>query len=470
MRQRLLAWCCVTVQTSPSQPSPHPIDRLYRFTAGDRALVVVLSLTALALLLSVLLPQAPPETAQQSTARWLAETASRYGDLGSALRAAGLFDLWRSPWLWALLGLLAFILLLRLGLAAGDAWQRLRQPDPAAVAQQALRWPLHAAVTLENAAEAVAAELAEDLRSESWRVASIMSGGAVQVVAERSPWGVLAAPLLYLGLLTALAGLWLGQQAGWREAGVILAPGQSVRLSQDNSLVLSQPPVPVGAPVDGVLVQRDGQPASQRAFSALGTARAAGVAIRRSGVGQALRVSARDATGSALQLQPVDRLGPPQQSLTLVFDQPRAEQLFLAPANELVFSVVAFPALPERGFSGPAFLVQAFAAGQQAPIANQFFEGSADLTIDDTLYALTAGSFIAVEVSRNPGLPLIIAGGALALAAALMALWRPAGRLSLTIQRQRHSVEVAARLQASSLWRQAPQWLAAWTATYSREE
>jgi cytochrome c biogenesis protein ResB len=457
----------VTVQTSPSQPSPHLIDRLYRFVASDRVLVVVLVSTALALLLSALLPQAPPETAQQSTARWLAETASRYGDLGSALQATGLFDLWHSPWLWALLGLLAFILLLRLGLAAGDAWQRLRQPDPVAVAQQAQRWPLHATVTLENTAETVAAELAEDLRSEGWRVASAVSGGMAQVVAERSPWGVLAAPLFYLGLLAALAGLWLGQQAGWREAGVVLAPGQPVRLSQDNSLVLSQPPVPAGDEVSGVLVQRDGQPAREKTFSALGTARAAGIAIRRTGVGQALIVSARDAAGSVLQLQPVDRLSPPQQSLTLVFDQPRAEQLFLTPASELVFSVVAFPALPERGFSGPTFLVQAFAAGQQSPVANQFIEGNADLAIGDAVFSLAVGRFLTVEVSHNPGLPLTIVGGALALAAALLALWRPAGRLSLTIQRQRHSAEVAARLQASRLWRQAPQWLAAWTTTYS---
>jgi hypothetical protein len=186
-------------------------------------------------------------------------------------------------------------------------------------------------------------------------------------------------------------------------------------------------------------------------------------------VGQALSVGARNAAGDALPLQPVDRLSPPLPTLTLVFDQPRAEQLFLAPANELLFSVVAFPALPERGFSGPTFLVQAFAAGQQAPIANQFFEGNADLAIGDAIYSLTAGRFVTVEVSRNPGLPLIGAGGMVALAAALVTLWRPAGRLSLTIQRQRHGAEVAARLQASRLWRQAPQWLAAWTTTYSRE-
>jgi hypothetical protein len=453
--------------TAPS--SPHPVDRLYRVAAGDRVLVVVFILTALALLLSVLLPQAPPETAQQSTARWLAETASPYGSLGDVMRAVGLFDLWRSPWLWALLGLLAFTLLLRLGLAAGDAWQRLRHPDPAGVTREAQRWPLTSAVTLENRSEA-ASELVEDLRSEGWRIAREDTTAAIQVVAERSALGVVAVPLLYVGLLAMLAGLWLGQQAGWREAGVVLAPGQPARLSQDDTLVLTAKLAPSGDSVDGIVVQRDGQAAVEKAFSFLGTVRASGVAIRRTGVGQALSVTARDTTGGALQLQPVDRRSPPQPSLTLVFDQPRAEQLFLAPAKELVFSVVAFPALPERGFSGPTFLVQAFQAGRQTPIANQFIQDSADLAIGDAVYSLAAGGFVTVEASRNPGLLVTAVGGALALIAILLALWRPAGRLALTIRRQRHGPEVIAHLHASPLWRQAPQWLAAWTTTYRRED
>lgn len=465
--RRNIPWfarCRLTVQTSPAQPTVHPIDRLYRFAAGDPALAVVLGLTGVALLLSLLLPQAPPETAQQSAARWLAETASRYGSAGALMQAAGLFDLWQSPWLRALLAALAFILLLRLGLAAGDAWQRLRRPDPAVTAQQAQRWLWQAIVTLEDDAATVAAELADDLRSEGWRVARVAADQTAHLAAERSVWGVLAGPLTYLGLLLALAGLWLGQLTGWREAGVVLAPGQPVRLSQDDSLVVAALPAQ-----DGVLVQRAGQPALERMFPVVGAARAAGVAIRRSGAGQALTVSARDAAGQPLLLQAAERRGPPQASLTLVFDQPRAEQVFLAPASGLVFSVVAFPALPERGFSGPTFLVQAFPVGQQAPIANQFIEGDADLNIGDAVYTLAVGRYLTVQVSRNPGLPLTVAGGALALVALLLALWRPAGQLSLVVQRQRHGTLVAARLRASPVWRQAPHWLAAWTATYSRE-
>lgn len=437
--------------------------------AGDRTLAVVLALAVLAVLLGVLLPQAPAETARQSTARWMAETASRYGSLGSWLQAAGLFDLWNSPWLWGLLGLLAFVLLLRLGLALGEARQRLHRPDAAAVARQAQRWPFHAAVAVEIPAEAAADELAGDLRSEGWRVAAAAAGGTTHVVAERSAWGLLAGPLFYLGLLAVLAGLWLGQWTGWREAGVILAPGQPVRLSQDDTLVVSAQPAAAGAAAAGILVQRDGQPAIERAFSAWGAVRAAGVSIRRTGTGQALSVSARDAAGNTLQLQPVDRRGSPQSSLTLVFSQPRAEQLFLAPASGLVFSVVAFSALPERGFSGPTFLVQAFPSGQQTPVANQFIEGDANLVVGGEVYSLVTALYTTVTVSRNPGLPALIAGGALALVAAVLALWRPPGRLLLNVQRHRYGAEVDVHLHASRLWRRAPRWLAAWTATYDRE-
>jgi len=460
----------VTAQIPPAAPAPHPVDRLYRLAASDRLLAVVLGLTALALLLALLLPQAPPASAQLSAERWLAETASRYGSLGALLQGAGLFDLRHSPWLLALLGLLAFILLLRLGLAVQGAWQRLRRVDPSATAHAAQRWPLHAEISLEGEVEATAAELAEDLHSEGWRVVSAADGNALHLVAERSVWGVLATPLFYLGLLTALAGLWLGQQAGWREVDLILAPGQPVRLSQDDKIVLAASPAPVGESVGRVVVQRDGQPARERSFSFLDAAYAAGILVRRTGEGQALNVSARDAGGNAISLQPVDRSGPPQQSLTLVFDQPRAERLFMAPTSQLVFSVVAFPALPERGFSGPTFLVQAFPPDQQTPIANQFIQDGADLVIDNVVYTLTAGSFITAEASRNPGLALSIAGGGLALAAALLALGRPAGRLALTVQRQRAGVQVAARLESTAFWRQAAQWLAAWSATYSRED
>lgn len=432
-------------------------------------MLVLLALTGMVLLVSVLLPQAPALGAEQATARWLAETAARYGSLGETLRAAGLFDLAHAPWVRGLLALLAFILLLRLGLNVGETAQRLRAPDPAQTAALAARWPHHATATLERTAAEAATELADDLRSEGWRVDSVSTPETAHLVAERSTWGVLAPLLFHLGLLAMLAGLWLGQASGWRVADVVLAPDQPVRISQAGPVTLTLQDSAGSVALNRLAFQQDGQDTTVKTFSWLGTARAAGLTVRRTGAGQALRVTARDASGTALPLQAVDQTTSAAGALTLVFDQPRAEQVFLAPTRQLVFSAVAFPALPERGFAGPAFLVQAFADSQREPVANQFFDADTDLTIKGDVYALTVERYAIATVSHNPGWLLALPGGVLTLLASVLAVTRPAGRLALTVQQRRHASEVTAHVQASPFWREAAPWLAAWRTTYNRE-
>ena len=157
-------------------------------------------------------------------------------------------------------------------------------------------------------------------------------------------------------------------------------------------------------------------------------------------------------------------------SLTLVFDQPRSEQVFLLPDRQLVFSIVSFPALPERGFSGPTFLVQAFRAGQRDPLLNEFVEGDASMGVGEDMLRLRPGQFITVDVSYDPARPLIWLGAALAVLGIALALWRPAGRLLLSVQRGRGQVTVQASLDPSWSWRAASRWLAAWTATYDKED
>ena len=117
---------------------------------------------------------------------------------------------------------------------------------------------------------------------------------------------------------------------------------------------------------------------------------------------------------------------PVQPALDLVFVQPHAEQVFFVPARQLVMSVVAFPAMPERGFAGPTFLLQAFRTGQREPVFNQFVEGDADLTVAGNALQLRSGPSVTVEVGRNPAAPLVVAGLTLAVAGLLLALWRPA--------------------------------------------
>ena len=462
----------------PAVPSPaasatpshsqHPIDRLYRALASDRMLAVVVLLVGAALLASVLLPQLPADRGEpDAAARWLAETAAQFGSLGDLMAGAGLFNLWNNLWFQALVGLLAFILLLRLGLAIGHAARRLRNSNPRDAASEAALWPLHAVVQLEQGVDS--ASLQEDLTSEGWRVVVSDDGANTLTVAERSWIGVIAPILVTGGLLVVVAALWLGQLVGWQESGLILAPGDTVTLANLPGSTLSASPDADGV-LSSVSLDRSTGEAEQTTFSTGGAARAGGVTIHRRAQGPALAVSADGPSGEALQLQQMEAQNRAAPSLTLVFDQPRSEQVFLLPDRQLVFSIVSFPALPERGFSGPTFLVQAFRAGQRDPLLNEFVEGDASMGVGEDTLRLRTGQFITVDVSYDPARPLIWLGAALAVLGIALALWRPAGRLLLSVQRGRGHVTVQASLDPSWSWRAASRWLAAWTATYDKED
>ena len=460
------------VSSPAALPTPdntaHPIDRLYRALASDRVLAVVAVLVGAALLASLLLPQLPADRSEpEAAARWLAETAGQFGSLGGLMAGVGVFNLWNSFWFQALAGLLAFILLLRLGLAIGNALRRLRNPDPRAAASQAQRWPLHAAVHLEQ--DAGSAGLQQDLVNEGWRVVSTTQGGNDLVIAERSRAGVIAPILVTGGLLVVLVGLWLGQLVGWQESGLTLAPGETVVLANHPDSALS-----AGPDVDGALseisIDRGASVSETVTFSAGGAARLDGIALNRRSQGPALAVSAAGPGGETLQLQRMEAQPESAPSLTLVFDQPRSEQVFLLPDRQLVFSIVSFPALPERGFSGPTFLVQAFRAGQREPLLNAFVDGDASLSVGEDMLHLSAGQFITVDVSYDPTRPLIWLGMALAILGIALALWRPAGQLLLSVPRESGHIAVQASLNPAWSWREANRWLAAWTATYGQED
>ena len=207
----------------------HLIDQIYRSLASDRLLAVVASMACAGLLASLLLPQLPSGPGQADPARWLAETAASIGPLGSVLAGVGAFDLWNSFWFRAVLAALAFILLLRLGLAAGIMSRRLRAGDPASAAAEAPFWPLQ--TSFKASGDEVGGEVAEDLASEGWYVVTAVHGSNTQVLAERSRWGVIAPVVVYAGLLILLAAFWLVKMVGWSEVNLTLVPGQPTPLS-----------------------------------------------------------------------------------------------------------------------------------------------------------------------------------------------------------------------------------------------
>lgn len=446
-------------------PPQHPIDRLWRLMTSNRLLALVLALIGGTAFLGVVLPQVPGDLSRQPAgSRWLAEAGSRFGGLGGIMQEAGLFSLWQSPWLRLLLGLLAFILLLRLA----QAMTRWRPADPVMLAGDAQQWPLQASFLLSAPLDESLSELTRDLRQEGWQVVTAHSAPEAFIAAERNRWGRLAEPALYVGALLALAGLWVGQVFGWQETGVVLVPGQPTPLQHGKGAALTLLDDDASGPV--VTLQRAGASVASQPFSANGVVRLPGMTVRRMDAGQMLAVSGFDAVGNPLQLRLLDQQTPSQTIVYLVFDQPRAERAFLAPDRQLAFSIVAFPALPERGFSGPTFLVQALQVGQSAPVFNEFVEGDASLLLGADRFELRSGEYAAVRVTHAPWQPLVVLGGLCVLAGMILALARPPGLLHLRLQPQpRTAVQVSARLQPALTWRQADRWLMAWAATYNQE-
>lgn len=433
---------------------------------SNSMLVLALVLLALTGLAAVLLPQIPPEIDQpDAVARWAADAGRQYGGLGGFLEAAGMFDLRHSAWTSMLMGLLAFVLLLRLAQSGSEAAARLGSGrDPSAAATGAQHWPLQAQFTLGGNLTSALDELSEDLRSEGWQVLTRAEGTTAHLSAERSTWGIVAPLLVYGGSLLILVALWFNQVLGWQEAGITLVPDQPVALARGPYQTMMLTIDETGEPV--IVATGDEGQQWIRAFSGTGSVRFPGVGVRPTGDGPSLSVIVRDQNGNPLQLRSPEIPGGVQASLNLVFDQPRAERAFFVVDRELAFSVVAFPALPERGFAGPTFLVQAFEASQREPSVNEFLEGNTTLPVGEDTYTLTVGRFVTVTVSSWPGIWLAVMGALTALAGAVVGLWRPAGRLYVRLRGLRGGVDVMASVKASPGWRKGARWLAAWTATY----
>lgn len=457
----------VTPAGNSSNPNQgrHPIDRLWYLMTSNAMLAAVVGALIVIGLLGLLLPQLPADLSQpEAVARWLATSGRRFGGPGVLMAQAGFFDIWHSLWLNLALGLLAFVLLLRLAQTLSEDWNRLRvHQTPGQLASTSERWPLRTRFAMPGSLSAAAAELADDLRSEGWQVGVQANETEAHLGAERSTWGLLAAPMAYAGLLLILAALWLNRVHGWRESGLILLPNTPSALSQPKYASLTMTTEDDVATVQAL--RADGTLLVQE-LSATTTARFPGITVRQTGEGLALAVSGQDQQGQPLQMRSLEEGGSGQTTLNLVFDQPRAERTFLVLDRELAFSVVAFSALPERGLSGPTFLVQAFRTGQSEPIVNDFLQSSASLQLDGDTYELTVQNYAVAEVSHQPGAFLMLVGGLLTGAGLALSLWRPTGRLYVRLTPNRAKVESEARLQPSPSWRQGERWLSAWATTY----
>jgi cytochrome c biogenesis protein ResB len=407
------------------------LDGLWRAGSSASALIGLSALLTATLIVAAIFPQQPGGLEPAAAQQWLLTTATSYRSFGPLLRALGAFNVFEGTWIRILLAVFAYLLLLRLADQGRAVWHMLRRtpalpPLPTGLPAQEVTLPAPLGLAL--------ARVQDVLRRRFHTVIVESTPAQGQIYAERRRCGAVGPLLIYLGLLGLLLGLLIQDVAGWQMADIALAPAGHTTLARGGRLQITLDgiagPESVEDPRQGdavstvTLTQADGHSCTVHIGHSR-TARCGNLWIVQRATGPALAVSARDGAGRGLMLQSLAPGGEVSAEIHLLFRQTQTEQAFAEPTRNIAFRVVSYTALPEREINAPVFLVEAYRGDNPDPLLSQLVQDTATIALDDVVYTLQRDRHAVFEVAYLPGLWLLLFGGLLILAGAILALgWR----------------------------------------------
>ncbi len=399
----------MTAQPAVLPPRPAPLDTFWRAARSRMVSLLLVVLVGLSLVLGNLVPQLPPEAAEStaSRARWFANAVSSLGSLGTPLRALGFLDIAHAPWWRILLALCFFHLSLILADEGRRAWRLSRRLPLSFPAHfLSLRGSPDFSTSRERASRALSAHQGP--------VATTEQDGAVILCAARRPRAAWARPLVCAGLLCILAWLLMGERFSWRDARLVLPPGEAVALTQALpwELRLADENPPRLAFVNGSLVM------AEQALAVGSPARYRGINVHLLGGGPALIVRGHKADGQPLTLQSITTGKPATHTLALAFDQPYAERTFAVPAQRVAFRLLASPDNPLQ--------VEVYHSDSDTPFLRTTVTGTSTIEVEGARYDFTPARYLLLTAVHEPVLPLATLGGILLLAGILAGFLFPA--------------------------------------------
>jgi hypothetical protein len=375
---------------------------IWNSLTSNTLLAVVLLAIALLLSLAAWLPQAPDGTSDPvAFSRWRGETQMRLGSAFTLLQQIGLFSLERGPALRVFIAVLGFCLALRLLDSIRAAWSARQSP------QQPEHAPLE--ITTEQSLDDVAAAL----RKRRFRV--IQESDALR--ADRFPVADAGQIAIYLGALLVLAGLAISSAAGWRASNVTLGVGQMVVIGHGTPYSLRLDAL--DADLTGrITLLKEAEAIAESNLAVGQPLRWGDLAVFLAGTGPAIRASATLTDGQLLRLQ-ASAASPPAAQLLFLLTRDEPDRYFGAPNAGLVVR------LSRSTGSSQSVHVQVY----RSKTGNIVFEGDllseTVINAENANFTLVPESFAILSITRDPGLPVTLAG-ALILALGLLtaAFWR----------------------------------------------
>jgi cytochrome c biogenesis protein len=394
------------------------LDTLWRLSSSAQLAAIVLLAIALALALGALFPQAPSQATRDSAVyvQWLASVQGRYGNWFDFLDTTGLFDVYSSWWFRTLLALLAFGLIISTVERMASLWLSIRQAEVKPGDDSFVEASKQAVFSVDRPVGQLVERLKATLTRGLCRTRVKREEGMVYLYADRL-WVEGAALLGHIGLIVVLAGMVVTDRLGWREGAVTLSPGQSYEVGHGLDAVLRFEKLELDAYPDGSprdyrtyvqIIEDDAELEQVIGVNRPFTYR--GVSFYQISHGMAVAVKASDQDGHPLLLQSFADGAETAAVVSLPFWGHQSERHFAVLDRDIVFQLVFYQSLPDRGYDGPVFLVQAYRGSAIEPVYSGFVEKSRSLKVDGVTYHLALDPYSVLRIVRDQAIAVVVLG------------------------------------------------------------
>jgi cytochrome c biogenesis protein len=375
------------------------LDTLWRLFSSTQLAAIVLLVVALASALGALFPQAPSQATRDSAvyAQWLASASGRYSNWFDFLNTMGLFDVYGSWWFRALLALLAFGLIISTAERVASLWPSIRQAGIKQGDEFFADASEQVVFSVDQPVEQLVERLKAVLTRRLCRTLVEREEGMVYIYADRL-WVEAAALLGHVGLIVILAGVVVTGRLGWRDDAVTLSPGQSYEIGHGLDAVLRFEKLELDT-------YPDGSPKDYRTFVQIIEDDAEIEQI----IGVNWPFTYRGV--SVYQISQSFAYGAEMAAVvSLPFWGHQSERHFAVPDQDVVFQLVFHQSLPDHGYDGPVFLVQAYRGSEIEPIYSGFIEKSSSLKVGGATYHLALDQYSVLRIVRAPATAVVVLG------------------------------------------------------------
>lgn len=340
---------------TPETSRFEPLSALWGVFVAPQTLLVLMALIALALALSSLIPQIPPQAMSDPQA-WLAMQTGLFGQASDLIQVLGLFDLYHSFGFRLLLVLTGLCLFVRLVESIELAWRAMgRNPWPPQARAYWGKFPPQFRLGSSLSMDEVRARLDEFLEAKGFWWTDVSGPLPSLIMGGRRP--VLWARVLgYSALLLALAGLvvegdwgWLGEQ--WQPV-----PGESRVLGLDTPYSIRLDDFTLHLDDDqrlkdyqSELTWLQGETELERVVIGVGRPTThQGVTVRQVGFVPLVRIRGWDGEGRPLTLETEEDVFSMTGETAIRFTSPEAQPVVLISEYDLFLALSFDPACAEK--------------------------------------------------------------------------------------------------------------------------